>query len=572
MKLSLSRMLFLIGILFAVLLLSCVVLLGALFGRTAADNDLELRRTLLQNSAAQISYELDNAIESVRALSVREIVQSFAIGTPLDKYRQVDALRNTFNDFVQFKKPITHLQLRLSGGQTLAANTYGGIFIPEYAAHAKLVEALNLDSFHTGVTRKAVLQTDTDALLAIAVPVEDKLHRRLGSMVIVCSVNNLADHLMEDTPYLIESGGQILYASSEELAKAWSADSDTLTLHGSLYSTLCQPIRETDWQLVSVYRPTSWYGFLFSGLNTLGVCLLAVALVSFSLWLIYRKIVEPIENLAVQIDSVTAADGLVTNLYSNRNEITRLVQGVNTMNSRIRRLNEDVLQKNQQLYRMKLMQMSERILLLQSQLNPHFLYNNLECIRGMACLSNMEGIRDMTVHMARIYRYCVRGGLSTVGEEIDCIRSYLSIIELRYGPVYTLRCEIEHGLEGVKCPRMILQPLIENAVLHGFVREKRCTGVVAVDVRMRDGALIFEVEDDGIGMDAEKMRCMNAEFQQNVTEDCDDWNNKIGLYNVNYRLKLIGGPNGGVFLRKGAAGGLNVRLVLPRSNDSASRI
>lgn len=375
MKLSLSRMLFLIGVLFVVLLLTCALLVGAMLGKTASVNDLELRRTLLQNSAAQVSYELGGITESVRALTMRAAVQSFAAGTPLDKFHMKDELRHTFNDFVQFMDPIVHLRLRLNGGQTLGSTAYSGEFIHEYAAYSTLIDALDLDNFLTGSTRMAILRIDEDVLLAIAVPVENTMRQRLGAMVVVCSVSNLASYLMEDTPYLIESGGEILYASAPELVSAWDASTGCLSLGDGEYFTLSQPIRETDWQLVSAYRPTQWHDFLFPGHSTLWICMLAAALVMFSLWFIYRKIVEPIENLAVQIDSVTASDDFVTNHYSDRNELTRLAQGVNAMNSRIRRLNEDVLNKTQQLYQVKLVQMSERILLLQSQMNPHFLYD-----------------------------------------------------------------------------------------------------------------------------------------------------------------------------------------------------
>jgi len=566
MKLSLSRMLFLIGVLFVVLLLSCAVLVGAMLGKTASDNDLELRRTLLQNSAAQVSYEIIGVTESVRTLALRETVQNFVEGTPLEKYHMLSELRNTFNNFVQFMDPIVHLRLRLVGGQTLGSNTYSGEFVPEYAAYAKLVDMLDLDNFCTGSKRTAILRTECDALLAIAVPVENTMRQRMGAMVVICSVNNLAAHMMEDTPYLIESGGEMLYASAPTLVSAWSAQKDTVSLDGSVYSTLSQPIRETDWALVSIYRPTPWYDFLLPGSSALWICLLAAALVVFSLWFIYQKIVEPIENLAVQIDSVTASDDFVTNHYSDRNELTRLAQGVNAMNSRIRRLNEDVLRKTQQLYQMKLVQMSERILLLQSQLNPHFLYNNLECIRGMAYMHDVDGVRDMTVHMAKIYRYCIRGGQSTVGAEVECVLSYLNIIELRYGPVYSVHCRIPPELNEIQCPRMLLQPLVENSVLHGFVREKRHAGSIVITAYKQGSVLRFMVEDDGIGMDAEKMRRMNDDFELGVTEESDGWNDRVGLYNVNYRLKLIGRSGSGVRLTQGRAGGLCVILSLAKEN------
>lgn len=212
---------------------------------------------------------------------------------------------------------------------------------------------------------------------------------------------------------------------------------------------------------------------------------------------------------------------------------------------------------------------TEHTLLLQSQINPHFLYNNLECICGMVMSGNERAVRTMCTEMAFIYRYGTRGRslLSTVGEEIRCAKRYERIVKLRFGEGVDFNFEADEEVLGAHIPRMTLQPLLENAVLHGYaVPEGACP--VYVRVWHEDGHVHMVVEDRGCGMDDALLAQLNADLagcsrEQMLSLETD----RIGVINICCRLLFMFGDGVSMSYERAQPCGTRVHITYSGKAD-----
>jgi len=218
--------------------------------------------------------------------------------------------------------------------------------------------------------------------------------------------------------------------------------------------------------------------------------------------------------------------------------------------------------------RLKTDMYESRILFLQSQINPHFLYNNFEMLRGMAGSGMMQEVREATSCSAAIYRYCCRSSPEvSLQEEFGCIRQYARLIMLCYRDAYQCVMELDESMKDVTVPRMLLQPLVENSVLHGFIDHQRRRGTVYIKALKCADQLELIVEDDGGGLPDELMQRMNEE-QQGLPFQGKAGH--IGLQNVMRRLHLLYGEAVNTRFSRSEYGGLAIHILFHRPEKRTS--
>jgi sensor histidine kinase YesM len=197
---------------------------------------------------------------------------------------------------------------------------------------------------------------------------------------------------------------------------------------------------------------------------------------------------------------------------------------------------------------------------LQSQVNPHFLFNSLALISYTALEENAPRTEEIAYCLSDLLRYNLRyiAATVTLEQELDIIEHYLTIQKLRFGAQLQSRIEVEPGLRQARIPSMILQPLVENAVNHGV---EPLTRPVTIQVRAyrQLNRLILEVQDDGAGIDAAIMTAVNARTFTYKQSD----RTSIGLQNVIQRLEAEYGEACTVHIEGGSGQGTRVMLLLP---------
>lgn len=202
------------------------------------------------------------------------------------------------------------------------------------------------------------------------------------------------------------------------------------------------------------------------------------------------------------------------------------------------------------------------IVALQTQINPHFLFNTLETINWMAEeLTDGDNAVTASVQslskLVRMY-YTSDSYLIQLSEEEACVRLYISILQLRYSDMFTVDWNICADFEDNIVPKFCLQPIIENAVYHG-IKPKETGGHICISAYLQNKQLVLQVTDNGVGMDDSAMQALNDGLHDNYTLK----EKHIGMHNINQRIRLIFGDAYGIEVSHGPEGGLCVTIRLP---------
>ena len=218
------------------------------------------------------------------------------------------------------------------------------------------------------------------------------------------------------------------------------------------------------------------------------------------MWLINtyiaKNVIYPIQRLVDSMAEVQNGWLHRVSMNVNDDEIGLLKNRYNAMLIEINQLIDELLQKE------KTLRMAE-LDALQEQMKPHFLYNTLDMIRYMALENRTDEVYNMLETLGNFYRRFLSKGSTdlSLGEEIEIVKSYLTLQRTRFEDIFTDEYEIEEGLSSIRVPRLILQPLVENSIYHG-IRPKGEHGVIRVTVKRQEDFLFLSIYDNGIGMSA----------------------------------------------------------------------
>ena len=237
-------------------------------------------------------------------------------------------------------------------------------------------------------------------------------------------------------------------------------------------------------------------------------------------------------------------------------ELEHLSENLNVMAEKIQGLIDENIKEQQNLQKAEMKT-------LQAQITPHFLYNTLDTIIWLAESERKEEIIEITKAFSNFFRISLSKGHEwiPIEQEIDHIKSYLTIQKIRYRDILDYEIHFDEKLANMKVLKLILQPLVENAIYHG-IKNKRGRGRLIVTAKMQDdGCIYFSVEDNGIGFAPERLKAVLDELS-----DCGDSENLksiYGLYNVNKRLKLYYNDRVSLSISSEYGKGTNVFFVVP---------
>ena len=282
--------------------------------------------------------------------------------------------------------------------------------------------------------------------------------------------------------------------------------------------------------------------------------LIAVALVISSE--IARNITFPIQKLRDSMKRVQKGDFSAAEIevYSD-NEIGSLTRSFNVMTHKIQDLMAQNIQEQEQKRKIELKA-------LQSQINPHFLYNTLDSIIWMAEGKKNEEVVLMTASLARLLRQSIsiENELVTIGQEVEYVRSYLTIQKMRYKDKLEFEINVDPRITHAQIIRLVLQPIVENAIYHGL-KYKESKGMLKVHGYELGERIIIDITDDGVGMDEETLKHIYDKHKVNYHS------NGVGVYNVQQRLVLYYGQEYGIIYHSEKGKGTTATVVIPKKQE-----
>ena len=271
------------------------------------------------------------------------------------------------------------------------------------------------------------------------------------------------------------------------------------------------------------------------------VAICTILMLSIFSILMAMDIIEPINRLVEGIKKFEEENVHQEVIVDRSDELGYLSKCFNKMSSEI-----DILVNR--VYKEQLTRKEAELKALQAQINPHFLFNTLESINWMAQLNNVPEIRDMVTSLASIIEASIGKGnpLISLKQELKYIDSYILIMKNRYGDRLTYESDIDETVLRCQVPKLLLQPLVENAIYHGVDRIRK-KGIIRLTIKKEEKSIYIEVMDNGKGMESEELSALNKKFEEVNDEYLLARHRKgIGLENVNGRIKLFFGQQYGL--------------------------
>ncbi|MFH5779878.1 sensor histidine kinase [Heyndrickxia oleronia] len=307
---------------------------------------------------------------------------------------------------------------------------------------------------------------------------------------------------------------------------------------------------------------------IFSEVNHLQKVLVLVVLlgmiISSLLGVILSKpLVGSIHKLRTSMREVEKGNLSQRVQIESGDEIGELGKGFNHMVNEIDRLVTEV-------YKTNLREKEAEIRALQSQLNPHFLYNTLESINMLAITQGSLDVSDMVSSLGKLMRYTIdhSSKLVTLGEEISFIHSYVMIQKVRIGEKLQYREEIDPSLLDISIPKLILQPLVENAIIHGISAQG---GTIFIRGYRKEQKLYLIVSDNGQGVSSKKLKDLYESINSPVPIASKKYHG-IALPNIHERIQLLYGRQYGIEIQSEVNKGFTIQVVLPLINEGGKEV
>jgi two-component system sensor histidine kinase YesM len=270
-------------------------------------------------------------------------------------------------------------------------------------------------------------------------------------------------------------------------------------------------------------------------------------------------ITRPLRNLINKMKQAEQGNLTVRAYSSSDDEISDLCVSFNRMIEEINSLLAKNIKEQDDLKKAELKA-------LQAQINPHFLYNTLDAIVWMAEGNDKNKIIELVTALSRFFRIALSRGTDwiTVEREVEHSSNYLYIQKMRYGDILDYSIDMSPDTVGCKMLKLILQPIIENAIYHG-IKNKRGGGQITLKGYIKEDNLVFEVADDGIGMNQEQLEKLRSKLlcEQQLMLDDKNLDNGYGLINVNERIKLYYGRKYGLTVESEISKGTIIFISIP---------
>lgn len=376
--------------------------------------------------------------------------------------------------------------------------------------------------------------------------------------------------------YLIDGSGEIIYHPRQQLiyaglqeennltAAAYSDGTHTERFQSQRRQVTVKTVGYTGWKLVGVV-PVETLRDNYSQL-----LLFAMFVVIFSIFLLVfvnlrlsEWITAPMKKLELAVRELEKGAESVDFDVDGPYEVEHLSRSVQSMVSTMRHLMEDILRQEEEKRRSELD-------VLQSQINPHFLYNTLDSVVWMTENGRTQEAVAMLTALARFFRISLSKGSSIIpiGDELEHARNYLAIQKMRYKNKFSADISVEQGVERLYTVKLIIQPILENAIYHGM---EYADGDGEIHIRaFREGEnMVIEVEDNGPGMPEQVVeQLLNPGISVSAARP---GGSGIGLRNVHQRIQLTFGPAYGLTIRSEPDRGTVVRICLPVLGENEMR-
>ena len=571
----------------SMLLLGAVAIVTVIsmnYTRTSVfDNSSLYTQTIIQQMNQNIDSYIDYMENISYLVSSNEDVQSYLFGDEPDPESRVRIL-NQFKTILDSRSDILNLGIIGENGRMLI-NDALRLTNPDLDIHTQqwYTNALNgsASSYLSSSHVQHIISGERPWVITLSRGIRNKAsevgNQKEGVFFIdlnYSAISELCNQSMvgnQGYAFILDAEGNIVYhpqqqqlyneLQTENISLIMGTDQDTVLFGKGSSEKLYSISRsgKTGWTVVNcvrveeLLRKSNKAQSLYV-LVAMGLMIVALFFSRF----ISRSITQPIQQLCDSMERVQEGDFSVSDIVvESQNEIGSLTKSFNVMTHRI----QDLMEQN---IREQEAKRKSELKALQSQINPHFLYNTLDSIIWMAEGKKNEEVVLMTASLARLLRQSISNEdeVVSIGNEIEYVRSYLTIQKMRYKDKLEFEIDVDPSIKYIKIVKLVLQPIVENAIYHGL-KYKESKGLLIVRGYTRGENAFIEIADNGVGMDAETLKHIFERHKVNYHS------NGVGVYNVQKRLQLHYGADYGITYRSEPGIGTTATIIIPRNQEGS---
>ena len=404
----------------------------------------------------------------------------------------------------------------------------------------------------------------------------------IGTVLLIISTQFFQQQIISGNSYyddsimfLIDDNGMIISTSHQRAFELLKIVNDDINDNDIIIKT---SLSKNNWQLLTIMpRGIIAKDMAVITQTTLIINIVILFILIAIFYLLYRNVFHPIREVnkfmeIVSENAINEKAGSADKLRFNKIKINEFYMMANTMNQMLdslERQKESIILKEKQYFTAVLERNRMELLAYRNQINPHFLYNTLDCIRGIALYRNAPEITEISQSLSHMFHYVVKGeNYVTIAEEITHINEYAKIIGYRFQNRIKIFCQVDDLAAKIKILKLIIQPVVENSVFHGL-ESKPGNGLIDVCVTEGGGEVIISVMDNGVGMAYDELASLRGDIGQIMDSDDNipSLETGIGLTNIVRRLKLFYGGDGLLSIDSGPENGTKVEIRLPMRRE-----
>ena len=563
----------------AVLVLSAVVIVTGVsmkFTNTSIfENSSEYTHTIIQQMNQNIDSYIDYMENIAYLISSNEDVQDYLFDEKIDNEGRYRIL-NQFQTILDSRSDIRNVGIISKNGRMLindgSKSVNQDLDLNTQEWYATALEKPNgpiLTSSHV----QHIISGERPWVITLSRGIRDRSGSGEKEGVFFIDLNysaisGLCDQSTVGTKgyaFILDAKGNIVYhpqqqqlyneLQTENISLIMDTDEDTVLTgtgnDGKLYSI--SRSEKTGWTVVDCTNVKELLSKSrqAQSVYVLTAIILVIVALLFSRFMA-RSITLPIQKLRDSMKKVQEGDFSVSDVVvDSKNEIGSLTKSFDVMTHRIHELMEQNVHEQEE-------KRKSELKALQSQINPHFLYNTLDSIISMAEGKKNEEVVLMTASLARLLRQSISNEdeVVPIANEVEYARGYLTIQKMRYKDKLEFQIEVDSSILYIPLIKLVLQPIIENAIYHGL-KYKESKGLLIVKGFMKDGNAVLQVIDDGVGMDEETLAHIYDKHKVNYHS------NGVGVYNVQKRLKLYYGEDYGITYTSELGKGTTATITIP---------
>lgn len=549
-------------------------------------------------------YNLTNQAEQ-RLLSMNEDIENIAFmisySTNIQKYileedeahrwDMSDFLQEYLNSMVESNNNILSINIVDRKDRRLSSKSNGEYYIlSKILSDYELIEINNKDPFYTNayIDNKSgeVYYAYVNPIFSISKGYYSD--ESIGYTIVLCKAQG-ANSMIENVKlpsksiFMLVDGSNRIVSSNRTDMRGKKLNNSLIRIlyrnsiieenteveyKGEKYLIYGSTIQNTEWKIYSMVKISELLTDIVQFKKKVIFVIFITVILLFSIGhIIIKSITDPVNHIITSLEQIDDLTNRKRIEIKGGNEIAVIGGYINDMLDRTELMTQKILDAQNALYMAQISETRAQISLLQSQINPHFLYNTLECIRSIALYYGVTEIVDISTCMGKIFRYALKEEeIVTIENELECVQDYFTIISIRYGDRFSLMLDVDREILKKNIIKMTLQPLVENAVYHGL-EQKRGKGILEIIGYMEEGGnVILEIKDNGKGIAAKELDKINKNLQTSNLPILEHSTNKrsIGLINVNNRIKLNYGKEYGIEVSSEENQGTVVKMTLPR--------